>query len=506
MPATTPLSDAQAQRLIRLYGDAEAEILTECNRLLLKNPESYSLAWKKTILARVQEIRKQLLAGSRTWTSEAIADSYMKGMQWADKDPLTGNKVLAGFGKIHEQAVEVLADNAYSRLQDVNSVIGRRVDDVFRTVALEHAKGSVIGYQTTKQVAKRIREDLAEKGITGFVDKAGHAWDMRRYAQVLAVETTKEAFRQGTINRLQEKSHDLVRLSTHSGSCKRCIPFQGRTFSLSGGDKEFPSLDEARAGGVFHVGCLHVVSLAPEELDRFLVKLQGNEGEAARQVEIDRLAAKGGWKPEEAPKPKVADFVPASDIDRARSRFAQMGVRFHDVTQNDFTKGSGRLDIANHALEWAERRKAAGYPMPGGIRIDPNEFKAWNGKPDTAIIARVDAKTHDIIHINSNSAHWLDPLGNGKKEAAGKWTESESTLDHEMGHLLNWRESPDIAKKLSKADPTGAVSDALKSQISRYGGTSPMEFVAEVYSGRISGKSYSAEVLKAYEKWGGPKI
>lgn len=290
--AESPLSDAQAKRLIQLYGDAEKELLAECNRLLLKNPESYSLAWQKTLLQRVQQIRGDLLAGSRTWCEEAIPDSYMKGMAWADADPLAGQKLMAGFGSIHQQAVEVLADNAYSRLTDVNSVIGRRVDDVFRQVALEHAKGSVIGYQTTNQVAKRIREDLAERGITGFKDKAGHEWDMRRYAKVLAQETTNQSFRQGTINRLQEKGHDLVRLSSHSGSCPKCTPWQGRTMSLSGRDGEYPSVDEARGAGVFHVGCLHVLSLAPEERDRFIGKLQGKQGEAARQAEIDRLAAK----------------------------------------------------------------------------------------------------------------------------------------------------------------------------------------------------------------------
>jgi hypothetical protein len=296
MPDNNPLSDAQAQRLIKLYGEAEKEILKECNRLLLKNPESYSLAWQKTILQRVQQIRGDLLKGSRTWCQEAIPDSYMKGVSWADTDPLAGQKLMAGFGSIHQQAVEVLADNAYSRLADVNAVVGRRVDDVFRTVALEHAKGSVIGYATTKNVAKRIREDLAERGITGFVDKAGHEWDMRRYAKVLAQETTNQSFRQGTINRLQEKGHDLVRLSSHSGSCPKCSPFEGRTFSLSGTDLEFPSIEEARAGGVFHVGCLHVLSLAPEEKDRFIGRLQGKEGEAARQAEITRLAEKAGWK------------------------------------------------------------------------------------------------------------------------------------------------------------------------------------------------------------------
>jgi hypothetical protein len=266
MPDSSPLSDAQAQRLIRLYGEAEKEILAECNRLLLKNPESYSLAWQKTLLQRVQQIRADLLKGSRDWCQEAIPDSYMKGVAWADADPLAGTKVLAGFGSVHQQAVEVLADNAYSRLSDVNNVVGRRVDDIFRSVALERAKGSVIGYQTTRQTAKRIREDLAERGITGFVDKAGHAWDMRRYSQVLATETTKSAFRQGTINRLQEHGHDLVRLSSHSGSCPKCTPWQGRTMSMSGTDPDYPSLDEARSAGVFHVGCKHVISLAPEAL------------------------------------------------------------------------------------------------------------------------------------------------------------------------------------------------------------------------------------------------
>jgi hypothetical protein len=296
MASSQPLSDAQAQRLIRLYDEAEREILKECNRLLLKNPESYSLSWQKTLLQRVQQIRADLLAGSRTWCQEAIPDSYMKGVSWADADPLAGTKVLAGFGSIHQQAVEVLADNAYSRLQEVNSVVGRRVDDVFRSVALEHAKGSVIGYQTTRQTAKRIREDLAERGVCGFRDKAGHDWNLSRYAKVLAQETTNGAFRQGTINRLQEKNHDLVRLSSHSGSCPKCSPWQGRTLSLSGSDPDYPSLGDAGGSGVFHVGCLHVLSLAPEERGRFIDKLQGKQGEAVRQAEITRLAEKAGWK------------------------------------------------------------------------------------------------------------------------------------------------------------------------------------------------------------------
>lgn len=274
MPAS-PLSDAQAQRLIRLYEGAEKEILTEINRLLLKDPasESYSLAWQKTLLQRVQQIRADLLKGSRTWCTEAIPDSYMRGMDWADKDPLMSGKAIPGFGSIHQQAAQVLAENTYSRLEDVDHVIGRKVGDLARSISLEASKGSVLGYQTTKQAAKRIRQDLADHGITGFVDKAGHQWDLGRYAKVLAQETTNGAFRQGTINRFQEHGHDLVRISTHSGSCPKCIPWQGRTLSISGNDPDYPSLAEAQGAGLLHVGCLHVLSLAPEEKDRYIAGL-----------------------------------------------------------------------------------------------------------------------------------------------------------------------------------------------------------------------------------------
>jgi len=290
MSESSPLSDAQAQRLIKLYTEAEAEILQEINRLLLGTPKDYSLAWQQTVLQRAQQIKADLLKGSRAWCQEAIPASYMQGVEWADKDPLAGKEVRAGFGSVHQQAVEVLADNAYSRLEDVVHVVGRNVDDIYRKVALEAARGAVIGSKTTRQAAQDIRKDLAERGITGFVDKAGHSWNMRRYAKVLAQETTNGAFRQGTINRMQEKGHDLVRISAHAGSCKQCQPYQGQTFSLTGEDKEFPALSSAK--GLFHVGCLHVISLAPEEKDRFIGRLQGKEGGAARDAEIRRLADK----------------------------------------------------------------------------------------------------------------------------------------------------------------------------------------------------------------------
>ena len=286
---SSPLSDdAQARRLIRLYSEGEAEILREINRLLLKSDTpKYSLAWQRTILASVREIQSQLLAGAKTWCEEAPKDAYLKGLEWADKDPLSGNDVIAGFGKIHTEAVQVLAENTYSRLVAVDTIVGRRVDDIFREVSLQNSRGAVLGYETTKKAAKRIKNELIDRGITGFTARDGTEWNISRYSKMLAQETVNQSFRAGTINRLQSRGHDLVRLSSHSGSCPKCTPWQGRTMSLSGTDPDYPSVDEARGAGIFHIGCKHVLSLAPEERDRFIGRLQNS---ATREAEIDRLA------------------------------------------------------------------------------------------------------------------------------------------------------------------------------------------------------------------------
>jgi hypothetical protein len=294
MSLDDPLTDAQAQRLITLYNQAEKEILREVNRLLLKNPESYSLAWQKTVLARVRQIRNDLLDGARTWTQEAIQDSYLKGVSWADKDALAGTILRAGFGGIHQQAVQVLAENTYSRFIGVDQIVGRRVDDVFREVALKSIKGSVIGYETTRQAAKRIKDDLAERGITGFIDRSGREWDMSTYAEMLATESTNQTFRQGTINRFEERGNDLVTVSEHAGSCEDCAQYEGEVFSLSGDSEEYPPLEDAIDGGLFHVRCKHVLSLAQEEQDRQLEKLSGDTRDEEIQRLLDEANANGG--------------------------------------------------------------------------------------------------------------------------------------------------------------------------------------------------------------------
>jgi len=252
-------SDAEVNRLVKFYEQAEREILVQLNRALLRgNKTEYLSQMKKNIEAIIQQLRE----GNRTWCTESIPRVYSQGLSSADimlKD--AGATVTAGFGAIHQQAAQVLAENAFQRYEDVAQVIGRQVNDIYRELALENIRGSVVGYDTWKQTANRFREQLAERGVTGFKDRSGRMWNMRTYTEMVAKTTCMESQLQGTANRLAEQGHDLVKVSSHRGACELCRPWQGKILSLTGKTEGYPTLEEAKAAGLFHPNCRHAYGL-----------------------------------------------------------------------------------------------------------------------------------------------------------------------------------------------------------------------------------------------------
>jgi hypothetical protein len=264
-------SDAEINRLVKFYEQAEREILNRINRALLRaNKTEYLVQMKREIETILQQLRE----GNRTWCTEAIPRVYSQGLYGADamlKD--AGVAVKAGFGAIHQQAAQVLAENTFQRLEDVVQVIGRQVNDIYRELALENVRGAVVGYDTWQQTARRFREQLAERGVTGFKDRSGRMWNMRTYTEMVARTTTMQAHLEGTANRLVEQGHDLVKVSTHRGACPLCLPWQGKILSITGKTEGYPTLEEAKAAKLFHPRCRHAYSLSID-LDAEIAKLE----------------------------------------------------------------------------------------------------------------------------------------------------------------------------------------------------------------------------------------
>lgn len=254
------LTEAEANRLIRFYEEAEREILDAINRALLRgNKTEYLEAMRDNVRAILDSLR----AGSRTWCEEAIPRIYVRSAQGVDVQLKAAGvgKAISGFGAIHQQAVKVLAEAAYNRFDEVALTVGRRFDDIYRSLALENVRGSVAGYRTWEQVARNYRNQLAEQGVTGFKDRAGHQWNMRTYSKMVARTTTMECMLEGTKNRLIEHGHDLVQVSKHYRPCDKCAPWEGRILSLTGRTPGYPTLEEAKVAGLFHPNCRHTYSI-----------------------------------------------------------------------------------------------------------------------------------------------------------------------------------------------------------------------------------------------------
>ena len=128
-------------------------------------------------------------------------------------------------------------------------------------------------------------ETLRREGVTAFVDKAGRNWSLHTYCSMVARTTSRQAEILSVLT--TDPAHDLYKISSHGTTCGLCAPYEGRVYSKSGTDPDFPPLASA-FGNVdpagpndlsntwlnIHPNCLHVLlpwtpaGRTPEEIQK----------------------------------------------------------------------------------------------------------------------------------------------------------------------------------------------------------------------------------------------
>ena len=123
---------------------------------------------------------------------------------------------------------------------------------------------------TWQEVARNMQKEMEQSKFfyVKYKTKSGiRQVPAKVYSKMVARTTAAEANRQGTINRIQEWGYDLVvvqGISRFEGS--PCIPYQGRTLSISGQTQGFTPLEQAKENGLFHPNCIH--NLAFSEMNK----------------------------------------------------------------------------------------------------------------------------------------------------------------------------------------------------------------------------------------------
>jgi Phage minor capsid protein 2 len=272
-----------AERLVRMFTDVERYIEELITDTILRNPKARSLLfWRRRaqlVHGQLSLARKQLLKE----VPDLVKESYQAGRTLPGIAGGAQPDIAIDFGAgMHERAMALLAAGMTDRLDMALVTVGRRVDDAFRRAGLRAASYHIAAGTDVKRAAQQMEQQLRRDGTRAFVDKAGRQWSLQNYTRMVIRTTTREAVSQGTFNGMQEFGHELVKISHHVNSCKICLPYDGKTFSMPNAPADmrirFPVIDRLPP---LHPNCKHVLGPAAAEFELLESRLLAKWGAAA---------------------------------------------------------------------------------------------------------------------------------------------------------------------------------------------------------------------------------
>lgn len=236
------------------------------NALIREMNDFSSTPWQRdrasAMLVRVDAIVGSLDAETRKYIEREVPAVYFTTAN-ATKGEIRKLNITVppSFGTIHTQAVEAAANDAMLKFGHTMVGIKRSAEEVVK-FAQQKATREIIAAgqlqgEAAKTIAKEVKAKIQEDGITALVDKGGKKWQLDTYAEMLTRQVMSNSGRDGVFNTAQEYGFDLVEITSHGSQHEECAAWEGRLVSLSGKTDGYPSLEEATAAGLFHVGCKH---------------------------------------------------------------------------------------------------------------------------------------------------------------------------------------------------------------------------------------------------------
>lgn len=132
------------------------------------------------------------------------------------------------------------------------------------------ATAVTIGTETRRQALQKAISQMADKGIYGFVDRAGRHWSPEAYMNMDIRTTVHNAAIQSIRVRQEDYGSDIFQVSSHAGARPLCYPYQGKFYSWGSGSGTFTdgagvqhayapldSTSYGQAAGLFGINCGH---------------------------------------------------------------------------------------------------------------------------------------------------------------------------------------------------------------------------------------------------------
>ena len=259
MPTLTRApNEKELEKLISIYLKAETDIINEIGRLRSQGLVDYHAI---ASLERVQAILRKMENDAWEYVPKIIEKQFYVRVPEARKTlevPETVEKHVAGYANasvltgdqwsivdtLTQQLMGEITDATMTAMATVQSaILGRIEPDVYRRVGLEQVAAMQATGRGVKAVVPGFVEQLRREGVTAFTDKAGRKWSLHTYCSMVTRTTSRQAEISAVLS--ADPEHDLYKISSHGTTCALCAPYEGRVYSRSGTNPDFPPLSDA---------------------------------------------------------------------------------------------------------------------------------------------------------------------------------------------------------------------------------------------------------------------
>ena len=162
---------------------------------------------------------------------------------------------------------------------------------------------TIVGETERRKSAQRALDAFADRGVTGFTDKAGRKWELATYVEMATRTQLARTMVDSHADKLLSLGKKLVIVSDIRRECSLCRPWEGKILSLddsgtSGVVVEFApllekdvevtvagTLAQARRSGLLHPNCRHNIALYTPGVTRPPAGVTADpEGDRANQL------------------------------------------------------------------------------------------------------------------------------------------------------------------------------------------------------------------------------
>lgn len=291
-----------AEPITRVYEEITdqviANIAAHFNFQTLDSPSAQWQIKKLAELGRLQKETVRIIAKKTRKNEEMVRTALQNSADIALKDAEPELRKAAEKGLLVDggqlsasqsvkRVLETYLKQAKEATNLVNTTMLESTLDAFRSIVSEVSyieqalkrgqeilnaeTGKVLtGVSSRQEAVRRAIKRIADKGLTGFIDRAGRHWTPEAYVNMDIRTTCGNVATEAVFARNEDYGNDLVWVPIKAGSRPLCYPWQGKVISkrnrtgtvtdLFGNEHEIIPISSTSYGqpaGLFGINCGH---------------------------------------------------------------------------------------------------------------------------------------------------------------------------------------------------------------------------------------------------------